>query len=98
MADVVPWARVVVVGADGTQRVLLLSGEGAPGLPVVQALARLQLMARRTGGRIRLEQVSSALAELLDLAGLRGEVCGQAEDREEVPGVQEGVDADDAIP
>jgi hypothetical protein len=98
MAGVVPWARVVVVGADGTHRVLLLTGAGAPGLAAVEALARLQLEARRAGGRIRLEEVSSALAELLDLAGLCRELGGQAEGPEEALGVQEGVDAGDAIP
>lgn len=82
MAGVVPWARVVVVGADGTRRMLLLTGEGSPGLAAVDGLARLQLAAGRAGGRICLEEVSSALAELVDLAGLRREVGGQAEGRE----------------
>jgi hypothetical protein len=97
MADIAFWARVVVVGADGTHRVLLLRGAGAPGLEAVEELARLQLAARRAGGRIRLEEVSQALAELLDLAGLRREVGGQAEGRKDALGVQEGVDAGDAI-
>jgi hypothetical protein len=87
---------VVVVWADGTHRVVLLTGEGAPGLAAVGALARLQLAARRAGGQIRLAEVAPALGELLDLAGLRREVGGQAEGGEQVPGVEEGVDTGDA--
>ena len=85
----VRWARMVVVGADGTHRVVLVTGEGPPDLAVVAGLARCQLMARRAGGRIWLEDVSSALGELLDLTGLRREVGGQAEGREEALDVQE---------
>jgi hypothetical protein len=86
---------MVIVGSDGTQRVVLLTGEGPPDLAVVETLARWQLMARRTGGRMWLEDVSSALAELLDLAGLRREVGGQAECREDALGIQERVDPRD---
>jgi hypothetical protein len=85
----VRWARIIVVGADGARRVVLLAGEGPPDLAVVDMLARCQLMARRTGRRMWLEEVSSALEELLDLAGLRREVGGQAEGREEPLGIQE---------
>jgi hypothetical protein len=97
MAGVIVWARVVAVGADGTRRVLVLTGEEPPGLAAVEALARLQLAARRGGGRILLQAASPALAELLGLAGLLREVGGQAEGREDAVGVQEGVDAGDAI-
>src|SRR6266446_10622017 len=76
MADVAFLARVVVVAADGTHRVLLLLGAGAPGLAAVGELARLQLRARRGGGSIHVQEVSPALAELLDLAGLSRELCG----------------------
>jgi hypothetical protein len=87
---------MVVIGPDGTQRAVLLTGEGPPDLAVVERLARCQLMARRTGGRMWLEEVSPALAELLDLAGLRREVGGQAEGREDALGIQERVDPGDA--
>lgn len=80
---------MVVVGCDGTQRAILLTGEGPPDLAVVEGLALLQLMTRRAGGRMWLEEVSSALGELLDLAGLRWEVGGQPEGREEALGIQE---------
>jgi hypothetical protein len=46
---------------------------------VVEALARCQLITRRAGGRMWLEEVSPGLAELLDLAGLRGELTGRAD-------------------
>ena len=97
MAGVVPWARMVVVGADGTRREVLLTGEGPPGLALVQGLARFQFLARRAGGRVWLEDVSPALGELLDLAGLLGEMGGQAEGREEALGVQEEVEACDPV-
>ena len=47
-----------------------------PDLTMVDALATLQLRARRDGGRIRLYDVPAALAALLDLCGLRVEVGG----------------------
>jgi hypothetical protein len=83
------WARMVVVGPDGTRRVVLLTGEGPPGVAVVGELARIQLSARRAGGQMWLEDVCAELGELLDLAGLRREVGGQAEGGEQAPGVQE---------
>lgn len=83
------WARVVVVGPDGDRRESLLTGNGPPDLAVVEVLALCQLMARRTGGRMWLEEVSPALAGLLDLAGLRREVGGQAEGGKQTLGVQE---------
>jgi hypothetical protein len=93
----VRWARVVVVGSDGTRRVVLLTGEGAPDLAVVERLARCQLAARRAGGRMWLEEVCPLLGELLDLTGLRREVDGQAEGGEEARGIQERGNPGDAI-
>src|SRR5215831_4198949 len=69
---------MVVVGADGTRRVTVLTGDGPPSLALVEGLARFQFAARRAGGRVWLEDVSPALGELLDLAGLRQQVTGQA--------------------
>jgi len=85
----ISWARLVVVRADGTLQVALLAGDGPPGLAVVEYLARRQLLARRAGQRMWLEDVCPALAELLDLAGLRWEPGGQAEAGEDPLGVQE---------
>ena len=49
----------------------------APDAESVDALARLQLAARRRGGQLRLRNASSQLIELLVLGGLEGalEVC-----------------------
>jgi hypothetical protein len=76
MAGMIRWGQLVVVGADGSRQVVPLAGEGPPDLAVVEGLARLQLLTRRAGGRMWLEDVSPALAELLDLAGLRAAVTG----------------------
>lgn len=47
-----------------------------PDLATVDALARLQLAAGRTGARLRLRAVPAALRELLELAGLAGLLPG----------------------
>ncbi|MFF9816796.1 STAS domain-containing protein [Streptomyces sp. NPDC014006] len=68
---------------------------GPPGLAAVDLLARLQLTARRAGGRIRLRDPDPALAALLDLVGLRFELEGQPEQREPALHVQEAVEPGD---
>jgi hypothetical protein len=67
---------MVTADADGTHHVVPLAGDGPPNLVVIEALARYQLMTRRAGGRMWLEDLSPELAELLDLAGLREEMTG----------------------
>ncbi len=76
----------------------------------VDALARLQLTARRLDRRIRLHRVSPELDALLSFLGLADVVGGggpsrldllrgflrQAEEREQPGGVEERVDRDDA--
>ncbi len=47
-----------------------LTGHGRPDLSAVDALARLQLAARRLGCSIRLRDACAELTELLDLVGL----------------------------
>ena len=98
MADSALWARMVVAAADGTRLTVPLAGDGPPDLAVVEALARFQLMARRAGDRVWLEDVSTALGDLLDLAGLRRQMIRQPERREQARGVQEEVQADDSVP
>jgi hypothetical protein len=84
-----------------SEKVLVVDvGEiGAPDVRTIDALARLQLAVRRLGRELRLRRVSSDLLGLLVLAGLadvlRIEPVGQAEEREERPGVQEERDLDD---
>jgi ABC-type transporter Mla MlaB component len=96
-------------------RALLASGDAelvtcevgdlvAPDATAVDALARLQLTAHRSGGSIRLRHARRALRDLLFLAGLEGvlplrpelpvEVERRAEEREQV-GVDEEVDRRD---
>jgi len=74
-----------------------------PDVAFVDALARLELAARRLGWSVRLGETSEELAALLDLAGLAGVVGGsglrlepgrQPEGREEVGG-EEVVPPDD---
>ena len=54
---------------------------------LVDALARLQLVAARAGYRIEIA-APAELAELIELCGLSG-VLGQPEQREELRGVEE---------
>ena len=65
----------------------------------VDALARLQLAARRVGHELALGGASRELLELLDLCGLRGvlhvEVGGQPEEREQRVRVEEERELDD---
>ncbi|MET9194630.1 STAS domain-containing protein [Streptomyces olivaceus] len=73
-----------------------VGGLGPPGLAVVDLLARLELTARRAGGRIRLRDPDPALPALLDLVGLRFETERQVEQREPTLGVEEAVEPGDA--
>lgn len=81
-----------------------VAGLGPPGLAVVDVLARLELTARRVGGRIRLRNPDPALRALLDLVGLRFDTIdsagfieseGEPEEREPTGGVQEAVEPGD---
>ncbi|WP_461068685.1 STAS domain-containing protein [Streptomyces pseudoechinosporeus] len=75
-----------------------VAGLGPPGLTTVDVLARLQLAARRAGGRIRLRDPDPALHALLALVGLRFEVEGQPEEREPPLRVEEAVEPRDPAP
>ncbi|KAB1140296.1 STAS domain-containing protein [Streptomyces luteolifulvus] len=98
-----PVTRDQVMGLSDDVRALLdatgagvvvcdVAGLGPPGLGAVDLLARLQLAARRAGGRIRLRDPDPALHALLDLVGLRFELERQAEQREPALGVEEEVE------
>ena len=72
---------------------------GPADVAVVDALARLQLVARRRGLRCDVRVEGPELIGLLDLLGLRGALgqpVGQAEACEQRPIVEEMVDVDDA--
>lgn len=84
------WCRVTVVGPDGTVAASCeLDGPGSPGIGAVDDVARLALLASRLGGGITLAEVSPAMQELLELAGLCVEMEGQAEFGEEPPGIEQ---------
>ena len=74
-------------------------GALAPDAAAVDALARLQLAARRLGLELRLRHASTELQELIAFVGLRDvlrvEAGGQAEEREERLGVEEERELDD---
>ncbi|MEU6590317.1 STAS domain-containing protein [Streptomyces sp. NPDC046881] len=72
-----------------------VGGLGPPGLAAVDLLARLELTARRAGGRILLRDAGPALHALLGLVGLRFQVEGQVEEREPPLGVEEAVETGD---
>jgi ABC-type transporter Mla MlaB component len=72
-----------------------VAGLGPPGLGAVDLVARLELTAKRAGGRIRLRDPDPALHALLDLVGLRIEVEGKPEQREPALRVEEAVETGD---
>lgn len=77
---------------DGATTVATVDIDGAvPGLFVVDVVARVALAARRLGWTVGV--ADDEAAALLELAGLRGELGGQAE-RLEQRGVEEVVQPD----
>lgn len=86
-------ARLTATG--GGVVVCDVAGLGPPGLVTVDVLARMELAARRAGGRIRLRDPAPPLRALLDLVGLRFELEGQAEEREPALRVEEAVEPGD---
>jgi hypothetical protein len=69
-------------------------------LALVDALARLQLAARRSGYEIAVTRAPRDVVELIELAGLSDvlgvEAVGQPEQREQRLGVEEERELDDA--
>ncbi|MER7840967.1 STAS domain-containing protein [Streptomyces sp. NPDC096040] len=84
--------RALLEGGAAGVVVCDVAGIGPPGLAVVDLLARLELAARRAGGRIRLRGPDPALRSLLLLVGLRFQVEGEIEEREPALGVEEEVE------
>lgn len=76
--------RTVCKAGTAEEALLIrVSIDGPVGLDTVDALARLQLIVRRDGGRMRLHEPGADLLDLLELAGLREVLC---EDRYADPG------------
>jgi ABC-type transporter Mla MlaB component len=96
--------QIIISCSDGE---LIFCDVGAlpANVRTIEALARLQLTARRHGRRIRLQRASRELQQLIEFVGLsevlaarpalRGRRSGHAEEREHPRGVEEGVDRDD---
>lgn len=63
---------IVMVVADGTEVVVGRLDARAPDLALVDALVRMQLLARRRGCWICLRDASEELRGLLELVGLAG--------------------------
>jgi hypothetical protein len=98
VAAKVAWGRIVFSGGRGREVAAWLAvGTGPPDLAAVDRLARMQLHARRLGGCLRVTEMCAELEDLLDLVGLRRELGGEAEEREQVLGVEEGMDRGDPI-
>jgi ABC-type transporter Mla MlaB component len=97
--------RVLLEGSDADQVVFDVAALVDPDAVTVDALARLQLTARRLGRQIRLRHACGELQDLLSLLGLSEvmplcegsafEPSGQAEQREQARGVQEERDPRD---
>jgi ABC-type transporter Mla MlaB component len=97
--------RVLLEGGAADQVVCDTGALVAPDIDTVDALARLQLAARRLGCQLRLRHASRELQELFALAGLRDvipfssdlglEPSGQTEEREQGLGVEEEADPAD---
>jgi hypothetical protein len=98
--------RVRDVLRDGGARLIVCDVGGvAPDATTIDALARVQLTARRLGGRIRLRNACVELRDLIALAGmsdvlplgapLRFEPRWKAEEGEQAGGIQEEADPGD---
>ncbi|GHE48564.1 hypothetical protein GCM10018782_23960 [Streptomyces griseoaurantiacus] len=81
--------------AEGGVVVCDVGGVLTSGLVLVDVLARLQLAARRAGGRIRVRGPSPELRALLGLLALPVELEGQSEQGEPPLGVEEAVEPGD---
>ena len=89
---------VVVEVVDGDVAVATVRIDGdVPMLFVVDAMARIELAARRLGWTVRLREVCGDLRELTEFCGLPLDGCGQAERREQ-RGVEEVVEPDEPPP
>jgi ABC-type transporter Mla MlaB component len=81
---------VLIVDAQ-TDEILGHVDARKPDLAIVEALARVQLSARRRGSQVRLTNVSDQLRGLLELVGLADVLCVEARRKPKL-GEQLGVD------
>ena len=95
------------IGIGGGPIVCDVGGLEEPDVLTIDALARLQLVAIRSGRRLWLRHAPDELRKLIALLGLAGvlplgaplrlETVGQAEEREQCRGVQEEDDPPDLV-
>ena len=94
-------AHDLMEGGPGAVLECDVASVGDPDLTTVEALARVELTARRLGSGIRLRGASVELLEVLALCGLPFELVleaeGQAEQREEARRVEEERDPTDPV-
>lgn len=77
MAVTRQWCRFSLVDEEGCVVAGgVVGGEANPDIDVVDVIARLALMARRTGTSVVLADASPELVELIELSGLPVEVQG----------------------
>jgi hypothetical protein len=91
-------ATVVVVSADGSERLLGQVPARAPDVGMVDCLLRRQLEARRAGCRLEVRDAGAALTGLLDLLGVSDVLAVQPRRQAELGeqlGVQEVVEPRD---
>jgi ABC-type transporter Mla MlaB component len=98
--------RFLLQGSDGDDVICDVGAVVDPDAGTVEALARMQLTARRLGRRLILRRACGELKDLLALSGLRDvlpcdelplEASRQAEHREPPSGVQEEGDPADPV-
>ena len=77
-------AHIVLIVDAETDEVLGHVDARTPDLALIEALARVQLKARRRGSQIRLTNVSDRLRGLLDLVGLTDVLCVEAQRQPEL--------------
>jgi ABC-type transporter Mla MlaB component len=97
--------RVMLEGSGADLVICDVSSVGDPDAGTIDALARMQLTARRLGRRVHLRHACADLQDLIALTGLgdvlprygalRLEAGRQAEEGEEPGGVEEEADPDD---
>lgn len=100
-------ARFLMEGCDADLVICDVGAIAEPDAVAVDALARLQLTALRLGRRIHVRRACIELEDLLALMGLsdvlpcggasRVEAQGQAEEREQSPGIEEERDPGDLL-
>jgi ABC-type transporter Mla MlaB component len=101
-------ARTLLESGDADRLICDVGAVADPDAVTIDALARLQLTARRLGSQVGLRDASDQLQELLDFVGLNGvlplsarsriEARRQTEEREVRGGVEEEGDPADEIP